>query len=137
MAASSALPSSSRVCIRELQQAPPIIGNALASVIGNAYDVVMESIERAIKYFGSQAALAAALGVKQPTISEWLRGDRQVPAERCPDIERATGGAVRCEELRPDVDWGVLREQATKPAAPDAPTEDPGQRLTKFAQELG
>ena len=26
-------------------------------------------------------------------------------------LERATNGAVRCEELRPDVAWGVLREQ--------------------------
>lgn len=78
----------------------------------------MEAIERAIKHFGSQAALASALGVKQPTVSEWLRGERPVPAERCPEIERATGGAVRCEDLRPDVAWAVLREQA-------APTDSP------------
>jgi len=74
----------------------------------------MNAIERAIKCFGSQAALASALGVKQPTVSEWLRGDRQVPAERCPLIERETrrlGQEVRCEDLRPDVAWGVLREQ--------------------------
>ncbi len=31
-----------------------------------------------------------------------------VPAEHCPAIERATG--VRCEELRPDVAWSVLRK---------------------------
>lgn len=34
-----------------------------------------------------------------------------VPAEHCPAIERATGGKVRCEELRPDVAWEVLRLQ--------------------------
>jgi DNA-binding transcriptional regulator YdaS (Cro superfamily) len=34
----------------------------------------------------------------------------KVPAEHCPAIERATG--VRCEELRPDVPWEVLREQS-------------------------
>lgn len=80
----------------------------------------MNAIERAIKCFGSQAAMASALGVKQPTISEWLRGDRQVPAERCPIIERETrarGQPVLCEELRPDIAWGVLREQV-------APTAD-------------
>jgi DNA-binding transcriptional regulator YdaS (Cro superfamily) len=63
--------------------------------------------------------MASALGVKQPTISEWLRGDRRVPAERCPEIERATrdrGQPVLCEELRPDVAWSVLREQAGAPA---------------------
>jgi DNA-binding transcriptional regulator YdaS (Cro superfamily) len=72
----------------------------------------MHPIQRAISHFGSQAAMAARLEVSQPTISEWLRGDRRVPAERCPQIERATEGAVRCEELRPDVAWDVLRMQA-------------------------
>ena len=94
----------------------PVIGNALAVFICNAYTEAMEPIKRAIECFGSQAAMASALGVKQPTISEWLRGERRVPAERCPEIERATGGKVRCEDLRPDVAWGVLREQAL-PAA--------------------
>jgi DNA-binding transcriptional regulator YdaS (Cro superfamily) len=34
-----------------------------------------------------------------------------VPAERCPQIERATDGAVTCEELRPDLaeHWAYLR----------------------------
>jgi DNA-binding transcriptional regulator YdaS (Cro superfamily) len=75
----------------------------------------MQAIERAIKCFGSQVAMASALGVKQPTISEWLRGDRRVPAEHCPRIERMTrerGEAVRCEDLRPDIEWEVLRLQA-------------------------
>lgn len=40
---------------------------------------------------------------------------QNVPAEYCPAIERATGGMVRCEELRPDVEWDVLRQQAVKP----------------------
>ncbi len=38
----------------------------------------------------------------------WKKRGR-VPAEHCPAIERATGGAVRCEDLRPDIEWGVLR----------------------------
>jgi DNA-binding transcriptional regulator YdaS (Cro superfamily) len=25
------------------------------------------------------------------------------------NIERESGGAIRCEDLRPDVDWGYLR----------------------------
>lgn len=34
-----------------------------------------------------------------------------MPPERCPDIERATGGKVRCEDLRPDLMkmWSYLR----------------------------
>lgn len=79
--------------------------------------------------------MASALGVKQPTISEWLRGDRQVPAERCPVIERETrarGGEVRCEELRSDVPWEVLRLQA----APDLRKADlgPAARTSKTNQ---
>ena len=30
------------------------------------------------------------------------------------EIERATDGAVRCEDLRPDVDWSVIRGTATQ-----------------------
>jgi DNA-binding transcriptional regulator YdaS (Cro superfamily) len=33
-------------------------------------------------------------------------------------LDRESGGKVRCEELRPDVDWAYLR--ATSPAANDA-----------------
>lgn len=58
----------------------------------------------------TQMGLAAKLGMKNSVlVNQWANGVRQVPAERCPAIERATGGAVRCEELRPDVEWGVLR----------------------------
>lgn len=27
----------------------------------------------------------------------------------CISIEKHTGGVVRCEDLRPDIDWGFLR----------------------------
>jgi DNA-binding transcriptional regulator YdaS (Cro superfamily) len=84
----------------------------------------MNVIERAIKHFGSQAAMASALKLSQPTISEWLRGERRVPAERCPEIERETGGVVRCEELRPDVAWDVLRMQAAPELAGEASPEE-------------
>ena len=53
--------------------------------------------------------LAGILGVSPVIISQWKTGAKQVPAERCPAIEKATGGVVRCEDLRPDVDWAYLR----------------------------
>lgn len=84
------------------------------------------AIERAIKCFGSQSAMASRLGLSQPTISEWLRGDRQVPAERCPVIERETSGAVRCEDLRPDVAWDVLRMQIAPKRRAKHPTTTQG-----------
>jgi DNA-binding transcriptional regulator YdaS (Cro superfamily) len=51
------------------------------------------------------------LGVRPVSVHQWARGIRPIPAERCPDIERATGGAVTCEELRPDLaeQWAYLR----------------------------
>lgn len=58
---------------------------------------------------GAAALLAKQIGAVPVLVSQWRKGARQVPAERCPDIERATGGAVRCEEMRPDVDWAFLR----------------------------
>ena len=62
------------------------------------------------------SSLARKLGISPVLISQWKNGDRQVPAERCPDIERATCGAVPCEELRPDLSeqWAFLRSTGTR-----------------------
>ena len=64
-------------------------------------------LEKAIEQLGGQAALSRELGVSIQVIGNWLA--RGVPVARCPDVERVTAGAVRCEELQPDVDWAVLR----------------------------
>lgn len=73
----------------------------------------------------SNKELAQAVGVSQVIVSQWKTGARQVPAERCPDIERATTGQVRCEDLRPDVDWAYLRatDCDVKVGAPDTAPE--------------
>lgn len=68
---------------------------------------------------GAQSRLSKAMEIPAPMLSAWASGDRRVPAERCPEIERATGGVVRCEDLRPDVAWDVLRMQA----APESTAE--------------
>lgn len=55
----------------------------------------------------------------------WFNTERRFPAEHCPTVERATrerGDVVRCEELRPDVAWDVLRMQA----APSDPAPQAG-----------
>jgi len=68
------------------------------------------ALSKAIEIAGSQKALADLVGVGNRTLWAWVsRGN--VPAERCPDIERATGGKVTCEELRPDLadQWAYLR----------------------------
>lgn len=81
----------------------------------------MNHIKRAAECVGSQSALAEAIGVKQPTISEWVRGDRPVPIERCTAIEQATSRVVMRWDLRPD-DWHrIWPELITLPDAPALP----------------
>lgn len=67
------------------------------------------AIIKARDLIGGTCAVASIVGVKPPTVTQWINGDRKVPIERCPAIERATKGAVTCEELRPDFDWHYLR----------------------------
>lgn len=61
------------------------------------------AIARAIEAAGTKAALATAVGVSPGLVWQWLNGMRPIAADRCPAIEAATG--VRCEDLRPDVEW--------------------------------
>jgi len=62
-------------------------------------------------------AMAEALGVQYQLIQQWRTPGRAYacPAEHCIGVERATEGRVRCEELRPDINWAYLR--GTKRAA--------------------
>lgn len=55
----------------------------------------------------NQSEIARQLGVKPQAVQQWFK--TKVPAERCPEIEKFTEGKVTCEELRPDVNWAVLR----------------------------
>lgn len=63
---------------------------------------------------GRQTALAAHLGVKPPTVSDWGAGQKQVALDHCPAIQDFTDNAVTCEELRPDrVEYfALIRSQA-------------------------
>ena len=64
-------------------------------------------IDKAISAAGGLTELGRLIERSPQVISNWRA--RGVPAEHCPAIERATHGAVRCEDLRPDVDWAYLR----------------------------
>lgn len=86
----------------------------------NTHDIEKAALHRAAEIVGGQAALAAAIGMEdRRRVWPWFNTDRQVPAEHCPAIEKATNGQVRCEELRPDVAWSVLRGNAA-PKSTDA-----------------
>ncbi|RYH43084.1 MAG: hypothetical protein EON54_17435 [Alcaligenaceae bacterium] len=69
---------------------------------------------------GAQARLARELSIPAPLLSAWASENpltrRRVPAERCPAIERATEGLVRCEDLRSDVEWAVLVSRKCPPS---------------------
>lgn len=70
-------------------------------------------IDQAARIIGSAAALARLLGVTRGAVTQYKEDGRRIPAEHCPVIERETkarGEAVRCESLRPDIDWSVLRQ---------------------------
>lgn len=58
------------------------------------------AIDRAIDAVGGLTAMAAACEVSPAAVSKWRQ---KVPAERVVQIEAATAGAVRREELRPDL----------------------------------
>lgn len=83
----------------------------------------MEALDAAIAFMGTddkpgtQSDLARAIGndVRQSVVGMW-KARKSVPAKYAPDIERVTGGRVRCEDLCPDVNWAVLRQSAKEAA---------------------
>ena len=72
------------------------------------------AIAKACGLLGSQAALAVELGVSYQAVNGWVRNSRRIPPKRCIEIERITGGQVRCEHMRPDIDWSYLRSTMVK-----------------------
>jgi DNA-binding transcriptional regulator YdaS (Cro superfamily) len=67
------------------------------------------ALDQASEIVGSMQALAEKLHVTKGAVGQWKLPSRRIPAEHCPAIERLTGGVVRCEVLRPDVDWAIVR----------------------------
>lgn len=74
----------------------------------------MSQIQRAFDILGDKngrggiTLLAKHFGVTPWAVSRWRESG--VPAKRCPDIELLTNGKVKCEDLRPDVNWSVIRK---------------------------
>jgi hypothetical protein len=60
-------------------------------------------MEHVIDTLGGPTAVARMVGCKPPSVIEWRK--RGIPADRCPAIERESGGKVKCEQLRDDVVW--------------------------------
>lgn len=84
----------------------------------------MSALKLAIKSAGSQAALAALIGVKQQHVWNWLNRGGPVPPEHCAAIQTATKGAVTRWDLRPD-DWHrIWPELVGAEGAPAVPAEE-------------
>lgn len=64
---------------------------------------------------------ADACGTSEGYLRKAISIHQQIGSDLCIKIERESGGAVKCEELRPDVDWAYLRNT---PATPDTPTPE-------------
>lgn len=71
----------------------------------------MDKLSAFLDTYGS-AKLAQDLGVSRAAVSHWRHKRFRVPAERCIDIERISGGAVTRHALRPDVFGPAPSEQA-------------------------
>lgn len=81
----------------------------------------MNPIQSAIEISGSVKLLSHSLGVTPQAVCFWRDGERKIPADKCPLIERLTLGVVRCEVLRPDVEWGYIRGTSAGMADSGAP----------------
>ncbi len=78
-------------------------------------DTPSAALKRAVDEFGSLAGFCERLGVRYQKVQFWFKN--RVPAEYCPRIERLVERRVRCEQLRPDIDWAYLRQ----PHPPEQP----------------
>lgn len=50
-------------------------------------------------------------GTSWNLLRQVARGQKRPSVTMCIAIERGTRGAVRCESLRPDVDWAYLKRR--------------------------
>ena len=87
---------------------------SIGNIVCNSY--MAHGLEKAISAAGGLTRLAELIGQSPQTVSNWRnRSGGFPPVEHCPDIEKVTrdlGSPVLCEELRPEVNWAVLRTPA-------------------------
>lgn len=65
------------------------------------------------KTVDQQKALAAACDTSAQYLFHVAHGRKKAGESLCINLERESGGVIRCEDLRDDVDWAYLRN--TKP----------------------
>ena len=85
-----------------------------------------DEITRAITILGSQAKLAREMGCSQQNISWLLKEADQISAETAMLVERATRGAVKAGDLRPDLPWPVPTQPSDQGDQPANGHQDDG-----------
>ena len=65
------------------------------------------AFKEAIAFFGSKTALAKKLQIRPWSVHKW--NENKIPYERCLEIEDLTNGLVKADDLRPDMNWALLR----------------------------
>lgn len=81
-------------------------------------------IKDIIRDAGGAKAIAKDRHIHESAVYNWIaRG--QIPAEHCPSLERLSGGLRRCEQMRTDVEWGVLRGASAATVTSSAAPSDP------------
>lgn len=61
----------------------------------------MTALDKAIKHFGSQRAMASAMGVSPMAVTQWLK--RGLPMERALQLHELTNGEIPCFEFHPEL----------------------------------
>lgn len=74
--------------------------NKLLLNIGMNTQNPQSPIQRAVAAVGSQAALARAIGISPPAVSQWIK-DGRIPPSRVREVARISG--VPAAELAPDL----------------------------------
>ena len=69
----------------------------------------------------AQRAFCLAVGTTIGYLRKAISTGQPLGEALCINIEKASSGAVRCEILRPEVDWGYLRGTAAEPMEPSDP----------------
>ena len=59
--------------------------------------------QQLVKHFGNQVKTAKALGVKQPSVSGWVRGRKKMSELVAMQAQKATKGEFRATDLCPSL----------------------------------
>jgi len=57
------------------------------------------ALHEAARLLHGKSKLAQAIGVKPPTLQQWIKGTRPVPDGKCAAIEKATDGRVTVDAI--------------------------------------